>query len=262
MKRLFSVLLIITMLTFAAYAQTPQANGAPVAVAPQYKPKVFVTDEPMHEGSIIVRDRAAAGHVESGPNPRVVEIQSDLVKVCPKVTVTNRRDLADFTLLFRRQGGTRSAMFAFGGLAGLALSAASKVDGASLFSSNGDLVTATKQRTVEKAIVEVCAAIPEMTGPAPVQPALPAPGAAEAAPAPQPVPQMVTAAALELTVVSDPDGADVEVDGAFVGGAPLVIPTTVGDHVVHVTKKGFKPYDRKLHIAGGSVRLVAELDPV
>ena len=50
-------------------------------------------------------------------------------------------------------------MFAFGGLAGLALSAASKVDGASLFAANGDLVFATQQRTWEHES-SGCAAIP------------------------------------------------------------------------------------------------------
>ncbi len=150
----------------ADQASAPQAapsGPAPAGATPaaaQDKPRIFVTDEPLHEGDVVVRGRAAAGHVESGPNARVVEIQADLVKVCPHVTVTNRQDMADFTLLFRRQGGKRSAMFAFGGLAGLALSATSKVDGASLFAANGDLVMATRQRTVENAIREICTSIP------------------------------------------------------------------------------------------------------
>ncbi len=54
-------------------------------------------------------------------------------------------------------------MFAFGGLAGLALSAAAKVDGASLFNADGDMVTATKQRTVEVSIREVCKFIVPVT---------------------------------------------------------------------------------------------------
>jgi hypothetical protein len=61
--------------------------------------------------------------------------------------------------VFRRRGGSRSSMFAFGGLTGLALSGAMKVDGASLFQADGDMVYATKQSTVEKAIKDVCAHI-------------------------------------------------------------------------------------------------------
>jgi hypothetical protein len=131
-----------------------------LSVSAQNKPRVFVTDEPINEGNLIVRGNAAAGHVESGANARTVELQADLVKLCPRVTVTSRYEAADFVLLFRREGGKRSSMFAFGGLAGLALSSASKVDGASLFDVNGDLVTATKQRTVERAMSEVCTHIP------------------------------------------------------------------------------------------------------
>ncbi len=51
-------------------------------------------------------------------------------------------------------------MFAFGGLSGLALSAAAKVDGASLFETNGDMLFASKQNTVEKAIKDICDHVP------------------------------------------------------------------------------------------------------
>ena len=54
-------------------------------------------------------------------------------------------------------------MFAFGGLYGLAFSAAMKVDGASLFENNGDMVYATKQNTVEKSIKDICAHVPAPT---------------------------------------------------------------------------------------------------
>ena len=70
-------------------------------------------------------------------------------------------------LVFRRRGGSRSAMFAFGGLAGLALAGTMKVDGASLFQADGDMIYATKQNTLEKAVRDVCAHIPPtMTTPA------------------------------------------------------------------------------------------------
>jgi hypothetical protein len=48
-------------------------------------------------------------------------------------------------------------MFAFGGLTGLAIAAHSKVDGASVFDTNGDMVFASKVRTVETGIKKVCA---------------------------------------------------------------------------------------------------------
>jgi hypothetical protein len=170
--------------------------------------------------------------------------------------------MADFTLLFRREGGKRSAMFAFGGLAGLALSAASKVDGASLFAANGDLVTATKQRTVENAIREICASIPETvthvaSQPAPVQ-------ASGAEPMPAPIPEPVAPmqiATVQLSISSSPDGADIEIDGGYVGNTPSAIETTPGDHLVVIHKKGFSKWERKMKVSAGNINVRAELDP-
>lgn len=99
---------------------------------------------------------AAYGYSQKGADPRTVEVQANIYKKCPSVVVTNDPARADYVLLFRREGGKRSSMFAFGGLTGLALSANSKVDGASVFDTNGDMVFATRERTVEKAIKEVC----------------------------------------------------------------------------------------------------------
>jgi hypothetical protein len=153
-------------------------------------------------------------------------------------------------------------MFAFGGLAGLALSATSKVDGASLFAANGDLVTATKQRTVENAIREICASIPATVTHQDPPPALPQAPAPEAPTAPTQVQAQTpdAAATTQLTFISTPDGADVELDGAFVGSAPSTIAVANGDHTVRITKKGYQPYEKKLHTLGGTISLRADLD--
>lgn len=173
MKPCVGILLVFCVLAASSFlfAQDARGRSAPApSTNAQGKPRIFVTDEPLREGNIAANRSGGYAHFEGGPNARVVEIQAHLVKVCPQVTVTNRQDMADFILLFRRQGGQRSAMFAFGGLAGLALSAASKVDGASLFAANGDMITSTKQRTVANAIREICTAIPLMVEHADQQP--------------------------------------------------------------------------------------------
>jgi hypothetical protein len=147
----------------------------------QDRPRVYVTDKQMDQASLLATRNAAVASIQGGDDPRTTEIQADIVKVCPQVTVTNRIERADFVLVFRRENGKRSAMFAFGGLAGLALSAHAKVDGASLFDVNGDMVTATKQRTVEKSVREICGSIPmtvthqaqTQAAPAPIQPVVP-----------------------------------------------------------------------------------------
>jgi hypothetical protein len=72
------------------------------------------------------------------------------------VIVTINPQAANYVLTLRRKGGQRSSMFAFGGLTGLALSAAMKVDGASLFDRNGDMVYAVKERSVKNAVTKLC----------------------------------------------------------------------------------------------------------
>jgi hypothetical protein len=154
--------------------------AAPVAPPPTKsndgKVRLYVTDEPKDESIFLASHRSgwgvsgnsngfsggggsvgsAVGYSDKGADPRTVELQADLYEKCPTIVVTNDPPRADYVLLFRREGGKRTTMFAMGGLTGLALSAHAKVDGASVFDTNGDLVFATRARTVETAIKEVC----------------------------------------------------------------------------------------------------------
>jgi len=68
-------------------------------------------------------------------------------------------------------------------------------------------------------------------------------------------------ATAKLQVGSDPSGADIEVDGSFVGNTPSDVQVTEGEHTVTVKKAGFKDWERKLKVTGGSsVHLNAELE--
>ena len=65
-----------------------------------------------------------------------------------------------------------------------------------------------------------------------------------------------------VSVISVPPGADIEVDGAFLGSTPSELPLNLGEHVVTITKKGFKPFQRKLRVIPGAKQTVsAELEP-
>ncbi len=60
---------------------------------------------------------------------------------------------------------------------------------------------------------------------------------------------------------SNPSGADIEVDGKFVGNTPSELRITEGDHAVAVKKTGFKDWQRKLSVSAGStVHLSADLE--
>jgi hypothetical protein len=191
--------------TVTTPSPTPQAPPIqPPAPPPPLPPfhstdgkiRMYVTDHPIFESNGVARATAdrhgasAAGvsHTQAGDDPRVVEVEADILKVCPNfIVASNNPDRSDLVLVFRRRGGSRTAMFAFGGLAGLALAGTMKVDGASLFQPDGDMVYATKQSTVEKAVRDVCAHIPPpATAPSPTPAAAPASALAPISPPPPP----------------------------------------------------------------------------
>jgi len=67
----------------------------------------------------------------------------------------------------------------------------------------------------------------------------------------------------KLQVESDPPGADIEIDGSFVGDTPSDVQVTEGEHTVSVKKTGYKNWGRKLKVNGGSsVHINAELEKV
>lgn len=64
-----------------------------------------------------------------------------------------------------------------------------------------------------------------------------------------------------LQIDSTPPGADIEVDGNFVGSTPSEVQVAEGDHLVVVRKSGFKNWERKLKAtAGSSAHIGAELE--
>jgi hypothetical protein len=74
-----------------------------------------------------------------------------------------------------------------------------------------------------------------------------------------PPPPAITQAS--LVIDSSPPGADIEIDGAFVGNTPSTVPVAPGSHEIAVKKKGFTDWTRKLNVTGGSIHLSADLDP-
>jgi hypothetical protein len=84
-----------------------------------------------------------------------------------------------------------------------------------------------------------------------------APAAIEAIPAPA---ALAAAAQTSLAVDSTPAGADVEIDGAFVGNTPSTVSIAPGSHQIAVKKKGFTDWTKTLSVTGGTVHLNAELE--
>jgi hypothetical protein len=73
------------------------------------------------------------------------------------------------------------------------------------------------------------------------------------------IPESVVASAPPATapgvvnVQSTPPGADIDVDGAFVGNAPASLKLPPGKHTVSISSAGFKPWSRDMTVLAGSV---------
>lgn len=82
----------------------------------------------------------------------------------------------------------------------------------------------------------------------------------EAAPAASVDPTPSAAVQASLVIESVPPGADVEIDGVFVGSTPSTVSIAPGSRRISVRKKGFADWTRTLDVSGGTIHLNAELE--
>jgi len=87
----------------------------------------------------------------------------------------------------------------------------------------------------------------------------PRPGTCGAAPdSPAPVGDTCTA-----MVRSTPDGAEIQVDGKYVGNTPSRLRLAPGDHQIRITAASHMPWQRSVTTtAGGEISIAAVLEPV
>src|SRR5258707_3502406 len=58
-----------------------------------------------------------------------------------------------------------------------------------------------------------------------------------------------------IDVASTPPGADIEIDGKFVGNTPSSVNVSPGDHEVAVKKNGFAVWDRRVTVSSGHINI-------
>jgi hypothetical protein len=80
-------------------------------------------------------------------------------------------------------------------------------------------------------------------------------------PAPGDVASPAAATAASLTIESSQPGADIEIDGNFVGSTPSTVSIPAGQHKITVKKKGYAEWVRTMNVSGSAVHLSADLDP-
>ena len=81
-------------------------------------------------------------------------------------------------------------------------------------------------------------------------------------PSGQPAAQ-VTVQLSSIDVKSNPDGADITIDGKFVGNTPSTVKLAPGDHTISIEKSGFKSWQRTLTVSpNGTVNVEATLEKI
>lgn len=72
-----------------------------------------------------------------------------------------------------------------------------------------------------------------------------------------------SAEASAISIKSVPDGAEITVDGKYVGSTPSTLQLTSGDHTISIEKSGFKVWQRTISVTpGGSVSVDATLERI
>src|SRR5258708_30236589 len=96
---------------------------------------------------------------------------------------------------------------------------------------------------------------------APIPAAQQVPGASPAAtPNAGPSDASPDQSAAVLEVSSTPEGADIEIDGNFVGSTSSTVGVAPGPHQLSVKKAGFKPWERTITVSSGHIKIDAALE--
>jgi hypothetical protein len=229
---------------------SPQYQGS--TSGPAQKPRVFITDSQSWEieGSAGGAGGAFAAQTHGGARPQTAEIIKTFGQRCPNVIVNDKQELADYIVLLDHEGGK---------------GALRHKDKVAVFEhSSGDVIVSHSTLSVGGSVEDACKGIESdwaTHGAALVAAKEKSPPVA-AAPvnsATQPESQPLQQGAM-VTVESTPSGADIEVDGAFVGNTPSTVNVAPGSHQIGVKKKGFADWTRTLNVTGGSIHLNAELE--
>lgn len=214
-------------------------------------PRVFITDSKSWEvsGGFGGTSGGFGGASSGGARPQTAEIIKTFGERCPEVVVTMRQEKADYVVILDHEGGKSILV---------------KDNKVAVFDNHeGDSIFSRSTAILGNSVKDACQAITRhwaQKGRAEAEADSAKALAATATPASAGTALEVSGAKVQLT--STPSGADIEVDGAFMGTTPSTIAMAPGDHAVILKKSGYQPWVKTLKVTGGDVSLSAELAKV
>ena len=219
------------------------------AFAADDQPRVFITDSTSWEvsGNAGGGGGAFASHSSGGARPQTAEIVKTFGEKCTDVVTNNKQDKANYIVVLDHEGGKgllrhRNKVAVFNAISG------DSIVSHSTLSLGGSVQVACD------AIIEDWKQHGEAMRAAATSKASTAPVPAAATTSPNP------SQGTKVTIASVPEGADIEIDGSFVGNTPSTAELASGDHTISVKLSGYKPWERKMKTAGGDVRINAQLE--
>lgn len=240
--------LCLSFLATAAMALFAQTNSGDLSG----RARVYITDSKSWEigggGGGTAGGFGTAGG--GGDRPQTAEIIKTFGERCPDVITNNKQERADYVVLLDHEGGKEIFL---------------RDNKVVVFNKDGDTILSRSTRTLGNSVKDACEAITkdwparrakianEKAGLAPRDSAASVTPASTASASGDPK-------QAELEVVSTPVGADIEIDGNFVGSTPSSVISTPGQHRVVVKKAGFEAWQRNVTVTGGHVRLDAQLE--
>ncbi len=197
-------------------------------------PRVYIEDSQSWEmkGGVGGVDGTVGGAASGGARPQTAEIIKTFSERCPNAIVNNRKEKADYVVMLQHEGGKDLVR---------------RDNKVVVFNRDGDSILSQSTRSLGNAVNEACSAISRDWSDHP-----PAVNASLDQSA-------IASGDTQLEVGSTPAGADIEVNGDFVGNTPSAIHLAPGEYTVAVKKDGYTSWERKIKITGGNVNLVAEL---
>ena len=205
-----------------------------VSLAAAESPRVYVEESQSWEmkGGVGGTEDGFGGSMSGGARPQTAEIIKTFSERCGNVIVNNKKEKAGYIVLLHHEGGKDLVR---------------RDNKVVVFNRDGDSILSHSTRSLGNAVSDACVAITKdwAVNPPKVNASLDQ----------SPVPTGET----QLEVASTPAGADIEVDGNFVGSTPSAIFLKPGEYNVAVKKNGYTSWERKVKVTGGNVNLVAEL---
>ena len=205
-----------------------------IAALAAENPRVYIEDSQSWEvkGGVGGSEDGFGGGTSGGARPQTAEIIKTFNEKCGNVTINNRKEKADYQILLHHEGGKDLVR---------------RDNKVVVFNRDGDAILSKSTRSLGNAVSDACVAImKDWNG---------HPPAVNASVDQSPTPDDDT----RVQVASTPVGADIEVNGKFMGSTPSSIHLEPGEYTISVKKNGYTSWERNVKVGGGNISLTAEL---